>query len=260
MTILNSDIDLPGFFTRVRDTTRRLLMLDYDGTLAPFTTDRGAALPYPEITPLLEVLIGHPGCRTVLISGRSVADLRALLPFDSVPEIWGSHGWERLQADGRMIPPALPASTARVLEEEWAWLAATVPAHLIEHKPASVAVHWRGLDAETQIVLRALALRRWRKQHVAAGLILHPFDGGLELRARGRTKGDAVRALLAEYDTPPATAYLGDDATDEDAFAALAGSGLRVLVRPESRETQADVHLVPPDELQWFLEQWRQHL
>ncbi|MDX9757803.1 MAG: trehalose-phosphatase [Bacteroidota bacterium] len=260
MNILNSDIDLPEFFTRVRDATQRLLLLDYDGTLAPFTTDRGAARPYPEITPLLEALITHPACRTVLISGRSVEDLRALLPFDSVPEIWGSHGWEHLRADGRMIPPTLPRTTARVLAEEWAWLTASVPAHLAERKPASVAVHWRGLDAETQIVLRALALRRWRAPRMAEGLELHPFDGGLELRASGRNKGDAVRALLGEYDTPPATAYLGDDATDEDAFAALTGSGLRVLVRPQPRETRADVHLVPPDELHWFLEQWRQHL
>lgn len=260
MTILNADIDLAGFFTRLHHATRRLLLLDYDGTLAPFTPDRDAARPYPEITALLGELVTHPNCRTVLISGRSVEDLRSLLPFDSVPEIWGSHGWERLRTDGKIVPPALRPAIARVLDEEWTWLTASVPAHLTERKPASVAVHWRGLDAESQIVLRALALRRWRAPRMAETLELHPFDGGLELRARGRNKGDAVRALLGEYDMPPVAAYLGDDATDEDAFSALAGAGLRVLVRPALRETQADLHLVPPTELFWFLEQWRQHV
>ncbi|RME26788.1 MAG: trehalose-phosphatase, partial [Candidatus Zixiibacteriota bacterium] len=49
---------------------------------------------------------------------------------------------------------------------------------------------------------------------------------------------------------------LGDDRTDEDAFAALSSRGLKVLVRSEPRETAADLRLVPPDELRSFLDRW----
>ncbi|MBR9975791.1 MAG: trehalose-phosphatase [Bacteroidetes bacterium] len=252
--------DLDHFFEQLRGASRRLLMLDYDGTLAPFTPERDRALPYPSIVQALHDLFAHPQCRTVLVSGRSVADLLRLLPVDTPPEIWGSHGWERRRTDGSMTPPPLDDETADVLEREWQWLESMFPTSQIERKPASVALHWRGYEPEVQATLRSLASKRWRQFPDEAAVERHPFSGGLELRAAGKTKADAVRALLAEYEETPVAAYLGDDRTDEDAFAALEGRGLRVLVRPEPRETLADVHLRPPDQLLQFLEQWLLHL
>jgi hypothetical protein len=83
-----------------------------------------------------------------------------------------------------------------------------------------------------------------------------PFDGGLELRAPGKNKGDAVSAILAESGPDFAAAYLGDDQTDENAFRAIKGRGLSILVRPEPRPTMADMWLRPPDELGRFLRDW----
>jgi trehalose-phosphatase len=50
--------------------------------------------------------------------------------------------------------------------------------------------------------------------------------------------------------------YLGDDLTDEDAFNALHGRGLSVLVRGSQRKTAADLWIKPPQELLQFLEKW----
>jgi trehalose-6-phosphatase len=63
--------------------------------------------------------------------------------------------------------------------------------------------------------------------------------------------------VLSETAGDGAIAYLGDDLTDEDAFAAVKPRGLAVLVRPELRETEADVWLQPPRELVAFLKRWR---
>jgi trehalose 6-phosphate synthase/trehalose 6-phosphate phosphatase len=63
-----------------------------------------------------------------------------------------------------------------------------------------------------------------------------------------------VRRLLAESGPDAAVFYLGDDATDEDAFAVLKNRGISVLVRPEPRPSRADWHLVPPAELLAFLD------
>lgn len=83
-----------------------------------------------------------------------------------------------------------------------------------------------------------------------------PFDGGIEITIGARDKGDAVRTILSEIGTDSAVAYLGDDTTDEAAFAALKGRGLNVLVRDEYRRTLADVWIRPPDEVAAFLSSW----
>ena len=51
-------------------------------------------------------------------------------------------------------------------------------------------------------------------------------------------------------------AYLGDDLTDEDAFKAVEGRGLGILVRKQWRSTAAAAWLKPPEELIRFLERW----
>ena len=91
---------------------------------------------------------------------------------------------------------------------------------------------------------------------LADGLELQAFDGGVELRPRGFHKGRVVERAFAELGPGAAVAYLGDDRTDEDAFEAIAGRGLAVLVRPENRPTRAEAWLRPPGELLDFLEEW----
>jgi trehalose-phosphatase len=89
------------------------------------------------------------------------------------------------------------------------------------------------------------------------GLALQDFDGGIELRAPGHDKGEAVKTLLAEMGPNAMCAYLGDDRTDEDAFQAIRGKGLGVLVRENFVPTQADLWIKPPEELLEFLARWK---
>ena len=84
------------------------------------------------------------------------------------------------------------------------------------------------------------------------------FDGGKEIRIKGIDKGTAVNKIMSTAMAGSVSAYLGDDLTDEDAFRRMGDAGLKVLVRDKSRETLADILLVPPDELVWFLEKWRE--
>ncbi len=129
----------------------------------------------------------------------------------------------------------------------------------MEHKPGCTAMHWRGLTAEQTESIRDLVHRRWQwlESQRDGDLLWHEFGGGIELRVPGRNKGDVVRAVLAEADPRAAAAYLGDDRTDEDAFRALEGRGLAVLVRPEYRPTATDLWIRPPEELLAFLADWR---
>jgi trehalose 6-phosphate phosphatase len=91
------------FFQRLSDAPERLLVVDYDGTIAPFSLDRHRAVPYPTLPELLDCIMSTCRTRLVLVTGRSAKELPALLGIQPHPEIWGVHGLERLYADGRYV-------------------------------------------------------------------------------------------------------------------------------------------------------------
>ncbi len=229
-------------------------MLDYDGTLSPYKIERHEAVPYPGIREILFEALSASDCRTVIVSGRSISDLLPLLGIDKGIEIWGCHGWERLGPDGAYTGPDLGAGIPAGLEEAASIASAAGLEEYLEIKPASVAIHWRGLNELTTSMIETDIGGKWQGIAKVIGLELHRFNGGLELRPKGMNKGMVVEKLLPE--SGGAAAYLGDDMTDEDAFRAISGRGLGVLVSPEIRETAADIWLAPPGELKWFLERW----
>jgi trehalose-phosphatase len=127
---------------------------------------------------------------------------------------------------------------------------------VIEVKVAGVAVHWRGRGSADVLKIRTTAYRILEPLAKESGLVLSEFDEGVEIRLRSANKGEALRSLLDELDDDVPVAYLGDDASDEDAFDVLNGRGLTVLVSPKSRFTAARMWLRPPDELVRFLMDW----
>jgi trehalose-phosphatase len=243
------------FFARLRKATARALLLDYDGTLAPFTPDRERAFPYPEIPELVSRII-RAGTRVVLISGRPATEVLFLSGIRPQPEIWGSHGRERLQANGsyQVDPPSPEHQVA--LRTTALSLHALGLSSQMEIKAGGIALHWRGLPSEQREPIEAKVKSLFGSVAKEHGLHVLPFDGGLELRVPGKNKGDAVSTILAEAGSGVAAAYLGDDQTDENAFRAIKGRGIAILVRPEPRPSVADIWLRPPEELSQFLHEW----
>ena len=244
------------FAMRLVDAQQRVLLLDYDGTLAPFAPDRVNAFPYSGVTQLLEQIMKSTSTRVALISGRPAHDIPRLIGLNPAPEVWGSHGLERLHPDGRYEMPELARGIHECLEGAVVELESLGLRQVTEIKPAAIAVHWRWLPSSKLEEVRATAYRVLSRGTRNPALKLELFDGGLELRIRGRNKGDAVRTILSETDTDVPVAYLGDDVTDEDAFRALRTKGLSVLVTPKYRFSAAQLWLKPPDDLIGFLRDW----
>ncbi len=256
MELLSQDFLLDRFFDELRTVPARALLLDYDGTLAPFHVDRNRSVPYPQIQEIVQSILAAAHTRVVIISGRWTQDLLPLLPFDPLPEIWASHGHERLLANGDYRCEPLDTATVAGLERAYRAIVAADLGDYCERKPASLALHWRGLDAAAQIHIESTVRRQWQELSSDRHYRVLPFDGGIELCIRGNDKGAAVRTVLNELPQRHAVAYLGDDNTDEDAFRAIKGRGLGVLVRPHYRATAADLWLTPPGELMTFLHRW----
>jgi trehalose-phosphatase len=252
----NTTAVLDSFFISLQKAQHSVLMLDYDGTLAPFRVQPDKAVPYPGVRRILNNIIRGGRTRVVLISGRWTKDLIPLLGLRPLPEIWGSHGWERLQPDGtyRIFP--FDEQALRGLAEADRWVETQGLEAKSEQKPGCLALHWRGLDREGIARIGTKTSKKWTSLARRTGLQLMKFDGGIELRVPGRNKGYAVRMILKETGGKAVVAYLGDDLTDEDAFDALKGKGLSILVRDQRRTTAADLHLKPPEELLDFLSRW----
>ena len=256
MKILREGKNPEDFYRHVAQARRRVLLLDYDGTLAPFRAERDRALPYPGVREALQK-IGHDRrTRLVIVSGRAVDDLLPLLGLENPPEVWGSHGLEHRKPDGTATIAPMDPKALRALADADAWVQAEGLQAQAEEKPGCLALHWRGLPAAKAQELHRHALHALEPLALGTGLDLKAFDGGLELRVNARSKADAVHAILAQEPAGVPVAYLGDDRTDEDAFLELGSRGLRVLVRPQLRSTEADVWLTPPGELLEFLAQW----
>jgi len=254
---LTSRIDLAEFFERIANAPARVLMLDYDGTLAPFHVQPEHALPYPDVAAALEEVVAAGGTRVVIVSGRPADEVPPLLSLGMRPEIWGSHGWERLLPDGKRVVEQPSGDARRALADATAAVAGlTKEGARLEQKLASIALHWRGLGEDAAADLRRRAEAVWQPIAAQGAVEMLPFDGGLELRAVGCNKQYAVKAVLSEAPQESAIAYLGDDITDEDAFLAVRPRGIGVLVRPQFRETAADVWIKPPEELVAFLRHW----
>jgi len=258
------------FLARVESAPRRLLLLDYDGTLAPFRVDRDTARPHPGVDARLREIAAAPRSRVVILSGRRAAEIRDLLRDGPELEIWGAHGAERFLPGRDLEMASAPAAAQRELAGTRAAILARLadrlhtldPAEIeyrLELKPGGLAVHVRALP-----MIEALEFERAAREEAHAWkalppLRMLPFDGGLELRIPGPDKGDAVHAVLEGESLGAdaiAIACLGDDATDEDAFRALPAAALTLLVADTPRTTAARYRIGSGDGVLAFLSRW----
>jgi trehalose 6-phosphate phosphatase len=234
----------------------RVLILDYDGTIAPFTAQRLRAVPYEGVRELLQRIATKCGTRVIVASGRAAHELIPLLGMLPVPEIWGTNGAERLYADGRYEEIEVTYDALQVLLQSETRLESAGLGDLLEVKSAGVAVHWRGLKPAEVLQVRGKSYKILEPLANRSGLVLADFDEGVEIRLRAANKGIALQRLLHELDPAVPVAYLGDDVTDEDAFRILNDRGLSVRVSAKNRFTAAQIIIKPPEELMAFLNSW----
>lgn len=251
---------LDAFFKRFESGASPLLLLDYDGTLAPFRVNRYEARPWAGVRELLARIQRQGRTRMAVITGRPAGEIGPLLGLETPLEVWGLHGAEHLYADGRRELEAAPPGAQKKLDELRERLRVDSLGGLFEDKPNAAVMHWRGAPHHKAEAIEKRTRQLFEPLAQIDGLSLLEFEAGVELRV-GRDKGGAVEAILEDAGDYGPVAYLGDDLTDESAFCAVNaanGAHLSVLMRHKWRETEANVWLKPPEELRAFLEMWLQ--
>jgi trehalose 6-phosphate phosphatase len=219
------------------------IVLDVDGTLAPIVArPELAAVPEPTRAALRRLAARY--ALVACVSGRAGEDARRLVGVDGVLYV-GNHG---LELDPRVDELAGAIAAFRD--------AAGVP---VEDKRLSLSYHFREAADEAEARAR---LEEVAERARAAGLDARWGRKVLEVRPPADAdKGTAVRALLARSGARRGL-YAGDDTTDLDAFAGLAGAGLEHAVRiavasdegPVELREAADLVVAGPDELARLLE------
>jgi trehalose 6-phosphate phosphatase len=227
--------------TELPTPSRPLLFLDYDGTLAPIVDDPMEAHPHPAVPELLAELDAR--VPVWIVTGRDVDALDHFL--DRPLKVIGLHGAQKGRVGGE-VEHLMSDAAARAIGT----LRESVPdvdGVEVEEKDRAFAVHYRQARSKDEAKDR---LQAWLD---ATPEIVDAIWGKdvVELRAKGLTKGTAVRRIAADHpDRTPV--YLGDDVTDEDAFEAL--HALRdeedrevVTVKVGDGDTAATYRLDGPD-------------
>ncbi|MGO9589314.1 MAG: trehalose-phosphatase [Candidatus Acidiferrales bacterium] len=237
----------PEIIARLRRAPRRAIFLDFDGTLVKIQRSPRVVRSSARVNHVLESLERNPNLSVAIVSGRRASDLRRLLPVRGL-RYFGLHGGER---DGRPVKlrGASRLALARAKHEAQAQLG-KLRGIWVEDKQVSFCVHYRNASEATgrnsgRILKKILA--PWRKSlHVLSGKkiweVLPPEVLG---------KFAAVQDVLAKMPRGTAAIYIGDDETDEGAFAVLKNQ-VTVRVGAAGR-TRARYFLpAPPDVLRFL--------
>ena len=246
-------VDLANAIEALVDTQILLVALDFDGTLAPLVDRPEDARPLPASAELLGELARLESTVTALISGRDLASLRAVASPPEQTLLVGSHGTERWAPESFGIDAEnidLNVEQSAALTHATAILERIVESHpgcTLEYKPASVVLHVR--QAATDIGSAALRLAH-EKLDDAPGIWALDGKAVLEATVLSGTKGEGLDWLREVVDASTVV-FVGDDVTDEDAFAVLRQGDIGIKIG--SGNTRAQFRLNGPGELSALL-------
>jgi trehalose-phosphatase len=242
----------------VLERGRPMLFLDYDGTLTPIASKPELAVLEEERRSLLRAVARV--VPTAVISGRGREDVERLVGIRELAYA-GSHGFDIVGPNRAAVTYEIAEWIAPVMEDVEKTLSAEVggiEGCLVEAKGFSVAVHYR-LVSE----VRVSSVERIVDRIVDSDTRLKKATGKkvFEIRpALDWDKGKALTVLREALESGSKATipiYIGDDVTDEDAFAVVRDQGLGILVSPAPKPTAATHTVQGPWEVYEVLERLR---
>ncbi len=201
-----------------RAADRRAVLLDYDGTLVPFSPDPRATVPDAKLLELLGQLANDPRNSVVILSGRDRTTLEAWLgklPIDLVAE-HGAWAWDHTQREWTLRAPLDTAWKNRIKPVLQDYVDRT-PGSLLEEKDYSLVWHYRACS--TELAERRVAEMRADLIEDVDTFGLQLADGNkiVEVKMANVDKGSAAFPWLSD-ESYGFQLCAGDDFTDEDMF------------------------------------------
>lgn len=229
--------------------------LDYDGTLAPIAAHPAKAVLETGMQQVLRRLATR--WPMAIISGRAVSDVYARTGVEQAVYA-GDHGMMFLTPSGEQLAPGLEDAHLAALAHAAKRLKARLDGTdgvWVETKSCTLSVHTRqaspGVKTDVERVV---------DETIAEEPLLRKTLGKDVVELQPSVAWDKGKALVHLFDRWQSTrpglvpVVLGDDRSDEAAFAAVQGHGVGVFVGTQAGETAADFSLADPGEVREFLE------
>ncbi len=239
-----------SIINRYHNTNKRIIFLDYDGTLVGFRSNIQQASPDQELYDLLKELTSDPANEVVLISGRKHENLSEWFD-DSKLYLIAEHGsWFKQENTTWHKISGLTDNWKHDIYPLLETYVDRTPGSFIEEKSYSLVWHYRNAQKGLG-ELRANELMNNLKYLASdKGLQLLSGDKVLEIKNVEINKGKAALTLIDKNDYDFIIAF-GDDYTDEDLFKALPDGAISVKVG--SNFSAAKFYLRNPAEVRKLL-------
>lgn len=243
-----------ALFRQYSDASKRLFLLDYDGSLVNFSRQPEAAIPDRELLITLGRLAANPQNKVYIISGRDSKTLEAW--FGNLPVgLIAEHGVKIRQADGHweLSQPYINTDWKLRVGRLMDHYVSRLPQSFVEQKEYSMAWHYRAASL-TDGQIRAKEAYEGLRMHTAE-LPLQVLHGNkvIEVRIKGVNKGTAVKHILNNgiYEF---ILCIGDDKTDEDMFRKLARTPEAFTIKVGADASFAKYNLHNPAAVRSLLE------
>jgi len=218
-----------SIISRYAKTQKRIIFLDYDGTLVDFASNIEQATPDEELYALLQQLTEDPANRIVLVSGRKHENLEKWFGKVNM-DIIAEHGaWLKKRGTNWHKMPGLSAQWKHDILPVLETYVDRTPGTLIEEKSFSLVWHYRKAQKGLGELRAGELMNNLKYIATDKGLQLLPGNKVVEIKNVEINKGKAAMMLIdgTEYDFIMA---LGDDYTDEDIFKALPESAITIKI------------------------------
>ncbi len=221
---------------------KRLLLLDYDGTLVAFTDRAEGAEPDAGLLELLTGLSGDRANKVVVISGRDHATLQHWVGGTGV-DLVAEHGarmWDNSQAEWQTLGEPIDGAWQQQIRPVLEVYVDRTPGAYVEDKGSSLVWHYRRAEPELGS-LRAKELMENLESYLA-NTPLHVMQGNkvVEIKQSNINKGRAALRLLPADPPYDFVLAIGDDVTDEDVFDSLPEDAWTIKVG-RSGQTHAQI-------------------
>ncbi|MFB3763735.1 MAG: bifunctional alpha,alpha-trehalose-phosphate synthase (UDP-forming)/trehalose-phosphatase [Methanotrichaceae archaeon] len=208
---------------------KRLILLDYDGTLVKFASHPQAAMPTDEVMRMLKQLSENPKNEVVLLSGRDRITLQNWFGVFGIGLVAEHGAWiKKKNEEWRMSKPLTSDWKPKVLPILEMY-SDRLPGSFIEDKDFSLAWHYRMADHERASIVSKELLDDLVRFTANIGVQVLQGNRVIEIRNPGMNKGDASTIWLAENGYNFILA-MGDDWTDEDMFKILPETAYSIKV------------------------------